>query len=183
MEIKITTRQLLNVLLVVCWIIFIGISIEAGSFIVNAVFSLVNPAVVPRLWQQVDLSALFKYDRNYFFVLTTIMSIVAMLKAWLFYMIILLLHNRKLDLAQPFNRQVRRFIFLLSYITLLTGLFSSAGIKYIEQLAAQGVQMPDTQVLRLGGADVWLLMAVILFIIAQVFKRGIELQTENELTV
>ena len=43
--------------------------------------------------------------------------------------------------------------------------------------------MPDTQLLHLGGADVWLFMAVILFIIAQIFKRGIEIQTENELTV
>jgi len=43
--------------------------------------------------------------------------------------------------------------------------------------------MPDTQHLRLGGADVWLFMGGILFFIAQIFKRGIEIQTENELTV
>jgi hypothetical protein len=43
--------------------------------------------------------------------------------------------------------------------------------------------MPDTQFLRLGGADVWLFMAVVLFIIAQIFKRGIEIQSENELTI
>jgi len=45
------------------------------------------------------------------------------------------------------------------------------------------VKMPDTQHLRLGGADVWLFMSVTLFVIAQIFKRGIEIQTENELTV
>jgi len=43
--------------------------------------------------------------------------------------------------------------------------------------------MPDTQHLHLGGADVWLFMGVILFVIAQIFKRGIEIQRENELTV
>jgi len=43
--------------------------------------------------------------------------------------------------------------------------------------------MPDVQYLRLGGADVWLFMGVTLFVIAQIFKRGIEIQTENELTV
>jgi hypothetical protein len=37
--------------------------------------------------------------------------------------------------------------------------------------------------LHLGGADVWLFMGVILYIIAQIFKRGIEIQAENELTV
>jgi hypothetical protein len=43
--------------------------------------------------------------------------------------------------------------------------------------------MPDTQTLVLGGADVWIFMAIILFVLAQLFKRGIEIQNENELTV
>jgi hypothetical protein len=43
--------------------------------------------------------------------------------------------------------------------------------------------MPDTQRLRLGGSDVWIFMSVILFVIAQIFRRGIEIQSENELTV
>ncbi len=32
MEIKITTRQILKILYVISWVIFIGVSIEAGSF-------------------------------------------------------------------------------------------------------------------------------------------------------
>jgi hypothetical protein len=35
----------------------------------------------------------------------------------------------------------------------------------------------------MAGADVWLFMGVTLFVIAQIFRRGIEIQTENELTV
>ena len=50
-------------------------------------------------------------------------------------------------------------------------------------LVKKGVNMPDIQYLHLGGADVWLFMGVILFVIAQIFKRGIEIQTENELTI
>jgi hypothetical protein len=183
MKITIGTKQILHILLILSWILFIGLGIEAGGFIVNAFFALANPSVVTRLWQQVDLSDLFKYDRQWFFVVTLIMSIVAVLKAWLFFLIIKLLHNKTLNIIQPFNKKVRRFIFYLSYIALLIGLFSGFGIKYIERLINQGVKMPDTQLLRLGGADVWLFMAVILFIIAQIFKRGIEIQTENDLTV
>jgi hypothetical protein len=37
--------------------------------------------------------------------------------------------------------------------------------------------------LNLSGADVWLFMGVTLYVIAQIFKKGIELQTESELTV
>lgn len=183
MEIKISTRESLKILYVLSWIIFIGVCIEAGGFIVNAVFALANPSVVTRLWQKVDLSDLFKFDHGYFFVVALIMSIVAAMKAWLFFLIIRILHNKDLNIAQPFRKEVRRFIFYLSYIALVIGLFSGYGVKYIEWLGKQGVKLPDTQLLHLGGADVWLFMAVILFIIAQIFKRGIEIQTENELTV
>lgn len=183
MEIKITTRQILKILYVLSWIIFIGVSIEAGSFITNAVFALVHPMGVKYLWQEVDLSGLFKYDQGYFFVLTLIMGIVAVMKALLFYLIIKISHSKKLNMAQPFSKEVGRFIFSISYVALSIGLFSLWGAKYTEWLVKQGVEMPDIQYLHLGGADVWLFMSVILFIIAQIFKRGIEIQTENELTV
>ena len=174
---------MLKILYVLSWIIFVGVCIEAGGFMVNAVFALANPMVVKHLWQEVDLSDLFRYDHGYFFVITLIMSIVAVMRAWLFYLIIKILHDKKLNIAQPFSKEVGRFIFTISYVVLLIGLFSWWGVKYAEWLAKQGVKMPDIQYLRLGGADVWLFMSVTLFVIAQIFKRGIEIQTENELTV
>ena len=180
---KISTKQMLKILYVLSWIIFIGVCIEAGSFIVNAFFALVNPMVVKYLWHEADLSGLFKYDHGYFFVITLIMSIVAVLRAWLFYLIIKILHDKKLNMAQPFSKEVGRFIFRISYVALLIGLFSWWGVKYVEWLVKQGVKMPDIEYLRLGGADVWLFMSVTLFVIAQIFKRGIEIQTENDLTV
>jgi hypothetical protein len=183
MKIQITIQQTLNLLLVLSWILFIGLCIEAGGFIVNAIFAIANPAVIPHLWRQVDLSDLFNYSHTHFFVVTLIIGIAAVLKAWLFYLIIKILHNKDLNMSQPFNKKVRRFIFHVSYVTLLIGLFSWNGVKYAEWLVQQGIKMPDTQYLRLGGADVWLFMAVVLFIIAQIFKRGIEIQSENELTI
>jgi small-conductance mechanosensitive channel len=184
MEIKISTKQILQLLYILSWIIFVGVCIEAGGFICNAFFSLVStPVDAKKLWQPVDLSGLLKYDRGYFFVVTLIMSIVAVLRAWLFYLIIKILHDKKLNMAQPFNKEVGRFIFTISYVALLIGLFSWWGVKYSRWLAGKGVGMPDIQDMRLGGADVWLFMSVILFVIAQIFKRGIEIQTENDLTV
>ena len=86
-------------------------------------------------------------------------------------------------MAQPFSRELGRLTFQISYLSLLIGLFCLWGAKYAEWFVKQGVKMPDIQHLRLDGADVWLFMGVILFVIAQIFKRGIEIQTENELTV
>lgn len=111
MEIRITTAQILKVLLVISWIIFIGLSIDAGAFIVNAVFAVVRPELIERLWQKADLTDLYRYDRGHFVAMGIIMSIVSVAKALLFYQIIKLLHHRKLDLTHPFNKHMRYFIF------------------------------------------------------------------------
>ncbi len=181
---KISTKQILKILYVLSWIIFVGVCVEAGGFIFNSFFTLVlNPVGAKHFWQEVDLSSLYYYDPGYFFVETFLMSIVAIMRAWIFYLIIKILHDKKIDMSQPFNKEVGRFIFRISYLALLIGLFSWWGVKYAEWFVKQGVKMPDVQYLRLGGADVWLFMSVILFVTAQIFKRGIEIQSENELTV
>ena len=86
-------------------------------------------------------------------------------------------------MSQPFSTEVRAFIIKVAWLTFGIGFFTAWGAKYTDWLVKQGVNMPDTQHLRLGGADVWFFMGVTLFIIAQIFKRGIEIQSENELTV
>ncbi len=184
MEIKISTKQILNILYVISWVIFIGVCVEAGGFIVNAFVTLVfKPLNAQYFWQEIDLSGLYKHDPGYFFVETLLMSIVAVMRALLFYLIVKILHDKKLNLAKPFNREMGRFIFNVSYLALGLGLFSFWGVKYTEWLVTLGVNMPDVHYLRLGGADVWLFMGVTLYVIAQIFKRGIEMQEENDLTV
>jgi hypothetical protein len=94
-----------------------------------------------------------------------------------------ILQEKKLDMYQPFNTEVGRFILRISWLALLTGLFSWWGAKFADWFVEQGVKMPELQYLRIAGADVWLFMGVTLYVIAQIFKRGIEIQSENELTV
>ena len=100
----------------------------------------------------------------------------------MFYFIVSILHDKK-NLSKPFNDVVRRFLLTIAYLALGIGIFSFWGSKFSGHLISLGVTIPDIQQLRLGGADVWLFMSVTLFVIAQIFKRGIEIQTENELTV
>lgn len=184
MEIKITTQQVLKVLYILTWIIFIGVCIEAGGFIFNAFFTLaMNPAGAGNFWQEIDLSALYHYDKGYFTTITLLMIIVAVMRAVLFYLILKILHNKGLNLLKPFNNEMKVFVSNVSYLALGIGLFSFWGARYAKWLVLQGVAMPDVQYLRLGGADVWLFMGITLLVIAQIFKRGVELQSENDLTI
>lgn len=185
MGIKITTNQILKVLQILSWIIFIGLCIEAGGIAVNTIITLfINPSGVENFWEGADyLSSLYRFDHGHFFVITLMMTIVAVLKAILFYLIVKLFVNKKLNMSQPFSTDLRHFIIKLSYLALGIGLFSHFGFKYSVWLAKQGSKTADLQSLHIAGADVWLFMAVILFVIVQIVKRGIEIQTENDLTI
>ena len=184
MEIKISTKQILNILYAVAWIIFIGLSIDAGGFIVNTFYTLfINPKGSSYFWNHIDSASLYQFKQSHFVTLTSLMTIVAVLKAILFYLIIKIIHNKKLNLVKPFNKEVNRFIFSLAYLAIGIGLFASWGTNFSENMIQQGVTIPAIQDLKISGGDVWVFMGVVLLVIAYVFKRGIEIQEENELTV
>lgn len=184
MQITISTKQILNVLHVLSYIIFIGVCIEAGGFIFNTIFTLaLNPVGAQKFWSQVNLNSLYYFNQSHFVVLTSYMIIVAVLRAILFYLIIKMLHNKKFSLQEPFNPAMQKFIFNMSYLSIGIGLFSFLGSKFTGWLSTQGVEMPDVEQLRLGGADVWLFMGITLLVIGHIFKRGVEMQAENELTI
>ena len=181
---KSRTKLILQILHILAWVIFIGVCIEASGSIFSAAYTLlINQINAATFWVGNDLSGLYKYDPGFFLVETLLISIASVLKACLFYLIIKILYDKKLSIAQPFNNEVRLFLIRGSASSFGIGLFTVWGVGYTEWLVNQGIQMPDTQHLRLGGADLWLLMSVILFVISQIFKQGIEIQSENELTV
>lgn len=174
----------LKALHVISWIIFIGVCIEAGGFIFNAILTFIlDPVGAWKFWKEVDLSELYHYNQTYFVTVTSLMIIVAVLRAVMFYIILKIFNDKKISLSQPFNETVKRFIINIAWLALGIGLFSFWGAKYTEGIVTQGVNMPDLQHLRLGGADVWLFMGVTLLVIARIFKKGIEIQNENDLTI
>lgn len=184
MEIKITSKQILMGLYILAWIIFIGLGIEAGGILFNTFYTLaINAEGAQNLWKKADLSALYTADQAQFVTISVLMCISAVLKAILFYVIIRTIHNKKIDLSQPFNPAMTRFISLLSWISIGIGIFSLWGSRNTHWMEAKQIAMPDIQLLGFGGADVWFLMGVTLIVIAQIFERGAEIQAENDLTI
>lgn len=184
MEIKITTKHILIALSIITWIIFIGVCIEAGGFLFNMIYTLaIKPAGAEFFWNRLNLLSLYQFGKSHFITELSIICIVAVLRAIMFFVIVKFLYDKKLDLSKPFNMEMRRFILLIGYIALGISFFSVWGTNYTDWLVSQGVTMPSIHQLRIAGADVWIFMSVVLFVIAQIFKRGIEIQTENDLTV
>jgi hypothetical protein len=181
---EITSKQILKALLVLSWIIFIGLCVRTGAYIFNMIFLLtVNPFGSHYFWDGADLSGLLAFDRGYFMVITLLMIIVSIFKSLMFYWIIKILHDNKLDMRQPFNKEVCSFIFKLSYASLVIGLFSGWAAGHSEWLGKKGALMPSLESMHVDGAGAWWFIAIILFVIGHIFKRGIEIQAENELTI
>lgn len=168
------------VLGVVAWIIFVGLCIEAGGLIVNFIFSLYKPEFVQNLYQKLDLSDMYHRSKWVYFRMYTFILVISMLKVYLFYVVITLIG--KLDLAKPFNSFVSKQITQISYCTLSIGLFS-----YIARQTAKNLQHRGYEIDQLDqfwvDSEAFILMAAIVYVIAAIFKKGIELQNEHDLTV
>lgn len=165
---------------VVAWLIFVGLCIEAGALIVNFVYSIFKPEVVHHLYQKLDLSDMYGRSQPVFFGMYSFILFIAVLKAVLFYVVIRLL--LKLDLSKPFNGYVASQIKLISYYTLSVGLVSYIAREISKNLQHHGF---ETGMLNPFWADsqAYILMAAVIYVIASIFSRGVEIQNENDLTV
>lgn len=88
----------------------------------------------------------------------------------------------KLDLSQPFNQFVSDRITKISYFTFLIGILSYISNKTIYKIQNQNINTSNLTDFY-SDSEAFILMAAIIYIIAAIFKKGIELQNENDLTI
>jgi hypothetical protein len=102
------------------------------------------------------------------------------MKAVLFYVVSMLVSQ--IDLSKPFNSYVSRQISKISYYTLSIGLLS-----YIARESARYLQHDGYVIGTLNqfwaDSQAFILMAAVIYVIATIFKKGVEIQNENDLTV
>lgn len=176
---KTRTETVLTVMHVLAWIAFIGLAIETGAMLVSFGVSWFNPVAAKDLYQGTNLYDLSQY--NYWLYCQMVSYIIALMaaKAYVVYLIIKIL--MKVKLQTPFTLETAKRLETISYV-----LFSGLIISLISQAQANWLekQVQDFNVNWIGeNAGEFLFVAGLVFIISQVFKRGVELQSENELTV
>jgi hypothetical protein len=165
---------------IMAWIIFVGLCIEAGGLLVNFFFSLYKPEFVHNLYQKLDLNEMYEESKLAFFGIYIFILSISILKACLFYIVIRLMH--KMDLSHPFNSFVASQILNISYYTLSIGLLGFIAKQVAKNLKDHGFATDNlNQFLADGRA--FILMAAVIYIIAVIFKKGVNIQNENDLTV
>ncbi len=165
---------------IIAWVIFVGLCIEAGGLIVNFVFSIYKPEFVQNLYQKLDLSDMYNRSKWAFFGMYSFILVVSLLKAYLFYIVVILMH--KIDLSNPFSSFVSEQITKISYCTFSIGILS-----YIARQTAKNIQHHGYAIDNLNqfwaDSHAFILMAAVIYVIATIFKKGVEIQNENDLTV
>jgi DNA-binding Xre family transcriptional regulator len=106
--------------------------------------------------------------------------VISILKAYLFYIVIKLL--LKLDLSKPFNSFVSTQITQLSYFTFAIGLLSFIARQTANNLLHKGYNIDKLDQFWID-SQAFILMAAIIYVISIIFSKGLELQTENDLTL
>jgi len=176
---KTKTEIILVVLKVLALIAAIGFSIECGAELLTFVSSFINPGWAKNVlgaskqWFQVR-----EYSTLYFSFGMSLIILASALKATVWYIMFDLL--LKLQLRSPFSMVVSKKLEKLAYLLLAVWvLMAFIGKTYLHYVVeSTGITLTD-----FNNGDEYLFIAGIVYIISQIFRRGIELQTENDLTV
>lgn len=171
------TRRLLSLMKVITWILFISTCIKAGAVIISSGVSLIkSPQAASDLYLDLNLSALYNYSPGHYVVFLGLMILTILLKAYFFFLVIKIFSRINLD--NPFSLKVTNLLTSISYAALLTGIVALGGDIYVDRFAERGIPMPTD----MGSAE-FLYMAGVLFIVTLLFKRGLEIKNENDLTI
>ena len=71
---------------------------------------------------------------------------------------------------------------MISYFIFLVGFLSYIGKESVKNIEKSGITVANLDAFW-SDSEAFILMSAIIYVIATIFKRGIELQNENDLTI
>lgn len=170
------TGQVLKIMLVLVWIVLFGLIIEIGAIVVSYSVSCFNPEASKNLYMKLNLSAFYQFSFGHYTLYVALM--VALLCTKVFIAWLVTRAMSRVNMANPFTPEVSRILETIAYILFAVALISVANNYLTDWLYKK------TGLLRkYWDTGEYLFVAGLVFIISQVFRRGVEIQSEHDLTV
>lgn len=170
------TKQILKVMQALAWIPLITYSVKAGSILISFIVSLSNPIASKDLYLGLDYSGILDFEFNHYLATITLeLSILGML---IYVWLLILQTLMKLDLDNPFTMEVAlklEKIAISLFRTWVLMMVASGYMAWLHKLT--GGQYSD------WSTSEFIFMSGLIYVFSQIFKRGVEIQSENELTV
>ena len=179
------TEKILKIINVFAWIIFVGTLVKSGIILISFIISLFDPEAV--VFKDIDVFGLGTSPGTYFYEIREanlwnyifyVISIIlwTLIKSYLAYLIIKLL--AKINLIQPFSMEIANRIVKISYtLIFIWGL--SFVVGFFDKWAALAIGLEPQFEVR----GEFLFIAGLVYLIGNIFKRGVEIQNENKLTI
>lgn len=172
-----TNSTVLKIMNVLFWIAFIGLCIKTGALLTSFIVSLfVNQEGANDLYLGLSLFDLYSYSKSHYIFTVSLFIVLTGLKAYIAYYVIKIF--MKFNLSKPFNSKLSDLFLKISHIALGTGILAIISENYAKWIMKKGIAVP----IDWSGGEI-LLFAGVIYLFALVFKKGTELQTENDLTV
>ena len=173
---KSRTEQILVIMNILSWITFIGLMVKAGAILISYGVSVGNPEGAKNLYMGLNLYSLKQFDFWHYTATVLMLIALEVLKAYIAYLVIRVLS--KIKMANPFKIEVSRVLERISYFILVLWIMTLLYNAHIKWLSKSVPGLRE----NLVSAE-FLLFAGVVFVFSQIFKKGVELQSENELTV
>ena len=182
---KTRTEKILKIINVFAWIIFLGTLFESGIILIGFIITLFNPEAV--VFKDIGIFGVGTSPGTYFYEIREsylwnyilyVISIIlwTLIKSYLAYLIIKLL--AKINLINPFSMEIANRIVKLSYtIIFIWGL--SFIVNLFDKWAALALGLEPLFEFR---GEVFFIAGLV-YLIGNIFKRGVEIQNENKLTI
>ena len=182
---KTRTEKILKIINVFAWIIFVGTLVKFGTILIIFIISLFNPEAV--VFKDIDVFGEGTSPGTYFYEIREshlwnyipyVISIIlwTLIKSYLAYLIIKLL--AKINLIHPFSMEIANRIVKISYtLIFIWGL--SFVVGFFDKWATLAIGLEPQFEVR----GEFLFIAGLVYLIGNIFKRGVEIQNENKLTI
>lgn len=175
---KSKTEKILIVLHVLSWVAMVGYAVNLGSQVISFGVSFMNPVASKKIYGVTqNLLSLRQYNLQYYMGVMSFVITLSGMYVMLWYQVILLLS--KLNIQNPFTIQVSEKLEQIAHLLLSIWIVGFIGENYVEWVSKRMGEQIDI----INAPNEFLFTAGIVYIISQVFKRGIEIQEENQQTI
>ncbi len=172
---KTTTHTILKTMKFLSWIVFIILLIQAGILLFAYIYGLINPDATATYVQRFDWMIVKQHSPIGYLIIWISTFTIVCLEAYTTLIVIKIL--QAINISNPFTlttaKQLQKVSYLIFIIWIVT-IISNACRELFNNKISLGVSLDDMTFILLAG---------IIYIFAQIFKRGIELQYENEMTI
>jgi hypothetical protein len=157
------------------WFVFIALLIKTGAVLTTYTISFFNHDAAKNLYLELDLSMYLNYSQIHYSIIVLSKVLLFASQAYVAYLMTELLRdfNLKNPFSYPVVKLMERICFTVLFIWAIT-LMHNAHLKALEHAAG---------VVGIYNDGAYLLWSAMVYVLAQVFKRGIEIQAENEMTI